>query len=56
MIFFHGGGFSHIEVSPLICSANQWTDFCDRDLRYERAKELVEKNVYDIKHSKSVRP
>ena len=55
MIFFHGGGSSHIEVSPLICFANQWTVFCDRDLRYERDKELVEKNVYDIKHNKSVR-
>ena len=25
--FFHDGGRYHIETSPLICSANQWTDF-----------------------------
>ena len=24
---FHDGGRYHIETSPLICSANQWTDF-----------------------------
>ena len=24
---FHDGGRSHIETSPLICSANQWTGF-----------------------------
>ena len=24
---FHDGGPYHIETSPLICSANQWTDF-----------------------------
>ena len=24
---FHGGDPFHIETSPLICSANQWTDF-----------------------------
>ena len=24
---FHGGGHCHIETSPLICKANQWTDF-----------------------------
>ena len=25
--FFHNGGPYNIETSPLICSANQWTDF-----------------------------
>ena len=25
---FHDGGRYHIETSPLICSANQWTGFC----------------------------
>ena len=25
---FHDGGPYHIETSPLICSANQWTGFC----------------------------
>ena len=25
--FFHGGGPCHIETSPLICRANQWTGF-----------------------------
>ena len=25
--FFHGGGPYHIETSPLICRANQWTGF-----------------------------
>ena len=25
--FFHDGGRYHIETSPLICSANQWTGF-----------------------------
>ena len=25
--FFHDGGPYHIETSPLICSANQWTGF-----------------------------
>ena len=24
---FHDGGRYHIETSPLICSANQWTGF-----------------------------
>ena len=24
---FHDAGCYHIETSPLICSANQWTDF-----------------------------
>ena len=24
---FHDGGLYHIEISPLICSANQWTGF-----------------------------
>ena len=24
---FHDGGSYHIETSPLICRANQWTDF-----------------------------
>ena len=24
---FHDGGPYYIETSPLICSANQWTDF-----------------------------
>ena len=24
---FHGGGLYHIETSPLICSANEWTGF-----------------------------
>ena len=24
---FHDGGRFHIETSPLICSANQWTGF-----------------------------
>ena len=24
---FHDGGHYHIETSPLICSANQWTGF-----------------------------
>ena len=24
---FHDGGLYHIETSPLICSANQWTGF-----------------------------
>ena len=24
---FHDGGCYHIETSPLICSANQWTGF-----------------------------
>ena len=24
---FHDGGRCHIETSPLICSANQWTGF-----------------------------
>ena len=24
---FHDGGRYHIETSPLICSANQWTSF-----------------------------
>ena len=23
----HGGGRYHIETSPLVCRANQWTDF-----------------------------
>ena len=26
-IFFHDGGRYRIETSPLICRANQWTDF-----------------------------
>ena len=25
--FFHDGGCYHIETSPLICSANQWTGY-----------------------------
>ena len=25
---FHDGGPYHIETSPLICRANQWTGFC----------------------------
>ena len=25
--FFHDGGRYHIETSPLICGANQWTGF-----------------------------
>ena len=25
---FHDGGSCRIETSPLICSADQWTDFC----------------------------
>ena len=25
--FFHAGGPCHIEISPLICAANQWTKF-----------------------------
>ena len=27
-LLFHEGGRYHIETSPLICSANQWTGFC----------------------------
>ena len=27
MLIFHGRGLYHIETSPLICSANQWTSF-----------------------------
>ena len=26
-LLFHDGGRYHIETSPLICSANQWTGF-----------------------------
>ena len=28
ILLFHVGGPYHIETSPLICSANQWADFC----------------------------
>ena len=27
-LLFHDRGRYHIETSPLICSANQWTGFC----------------------------
>ena len=48
---FHDGGRYHIEASPLICSANQWTGFYtitaksmdwflyDNDLHHERVKQ-----------------
>ena len=35
---FHDGGPYHIETSPLICSANQWTGFYD--IRHERVKSF----------------
>ena len=28
LVVFHNGGPYHIETSPLICRANQWTGFC----------------------------
>ena len=36
---FHEGGPYHMETSPLIPSANQWTGL--RDLRHERVKALI---------------
>ena len=34
---FNDGGPSHIETSPFICRAKQWTGFyIDRDIRHER--------------------
>ena len=40
--FFHDGGPYHIETSPLICSANQWTGFYiyNNDPRHERVNRI----------------
>ena len=35
VVLFHNGGSYHIEISPLICRANQWADFY-KDRRHER--------------------
>ena len=39
---FHDGGRYHIETSPLICSANQWTGFSM--IRASVMKELTIKS------------
>ena len=49
---FHDGGFCHIETSPLICSANQWTDFYMRaasimkELKWGKMRKNVESNIF----------
>ena len=45
-LILYGGGPYHIETSPLIQSAKQWTGFYMRDLRHERVK-LFQINNYD---------
>ena len=35
---FHDGSPYHIETSPLICAANQCTEFYDRDHHHERVE------------------
>ena len=47
---FHDGGPYHIETSPLICSANQWTGFSD--IRHERVKSFQANWSFSI-HSKT---
>ena len=42
---FHDEGPYHIETSPLICSANQWIGFYDRDIRHEIVKYASAKLV-----------
>ena len=39
-MFSRENGQNVIETSPLICSANQWTDFHMRDLRHERVGSI----------------
>ena len=40
---FHDGGPYHIETSPMICRANQWTDFYM--IGTSVMKELIPQNI-----------
>ena len=45
---FHHGGPNHIETSPLICRANQWTGFCM--IGTSVIKELKSMSIKTIKN------
>ena len=53
---FHDGGRYHIETSPLICSANQWTDFymITDSVRKELKKRLCHR-CFPVNFEKFVR-
>ena len=43
---FHDGGRYHIETSPLICYANQWTGFSM--ITASVMKELMKREIYNF--------
>ena len=44
--FFHDRGPYHIEASPLVCSANQWTGFYK--IGTAVMKELISISAFDL--------
>ena len=42
---FHNGGRYHIETSPLVCRANQWTGFCM--ITVSVMKELISHLIFE---------